>query len=79
MQMNFPTSDLQFLALMIRKVRAQDQITIKEEARLDAIVANGYSSPADLEAFAAQGGSPAPVAVETEIDRYPGATRVPRR
>lgn len=42
--MNFPTSDIQFIAGMLKKTRAGDQITVAEAARLDQIEAKGYST-----------------------------------
>lgn len=41
--MNYPTSDIQFVAQMLRKVRAGDQVPASEEYRLDQIAEKGYS------------------------------------
>lgn len=41
--MNYPTSDIQFVAAMLRKVRAGDQVTSTESHRLDQLAARGYS------------------------------------
>jgi hypothetical protein len=38
-----PTSDIQFLAILLRKVRSGDQITSEEGLRLDQIAGVGHS------------------------------------
>lgn len=42
--MNYPTSDIQFLAQMLLRVRAGDQIGTKETHRLEQIADTGRSS-----------------------------------
>lgn len=39
--MNFPTSDLQFLAQMILRTRSNDQIPAADAARLERLAATG--------------------------------------
>jgi hypothetical protein len=42
--MNHPTSDIQFLAQIILKVRDGDQVTVAEGTRLTAIAEVGHST-----------------------------------
>lgn len=42
--MNYPTSDIQFIAQMLLRVRAGDQIGTKETHRLEQIADKGQSS-----------------------------------
>jgi hypothetical protein len=44
--MNYPTSDLQFVAQMVKKVREGDQVTVSDEERLAMIALKGHSSMA---------------------------------
>lgn len=44
---NYPTSDIQFLAEMIRRIRRSDQITSAEAHRIDVLASEGHSSSAD--------------------------------
>lgn len=41
--MNYPTTDQQFLAEMLRRTIDHDQITIAERGRLDQIATQGFS------------------------------------
>lgn len=69
--MNHPTSDIQFIAQMLIRVRDGDQIVHEEDVRLNDIATKGYSSVTDA--------PPAPIAPnmdEAELRRqHPGATR----
>jgi hypothetical protein len=48
-EMNYPTSDIQFLAEMVNRTRRGDQITGAEGHRLDVLRTQGHSSSADEE------------------------------
>lgn len=65
--MNYPTTDQQFLADMLRRTIDHDQITIAERGRLDQIATQGFSRTPVAE-------TPAPSFEEP----LPGATRVER-
>jgi hypothetical protein len=55
----FPSTDLQFVAQMLRRTRAQDQITAGESRRLDEIADHGRTIT-DPEAPVISGAVPAP-------------------
>lgn len=76
--MNYPTSDIQFIAGIIRKVRAGDQVTVQEEARLNEIEAQGHSvapidgtpesiSPPRVQAVRSMG-PPQPSTIQTQTN-----------
>lgn len=68
--MNYPTSDIQFIAAMLLRTRAGDQITAGEANRLEVIATNGFSNSSDEVA------PEAPAAVASPEVVHPDATRV---
>ncbi len=44
MNPNYPESDIQFLARMLLRVQAQDQIATKDQNRMEEIARVGHSS-----------------------------------
>lgn len=62
------TSDLQFVAQMLLKSHAQDQITVAEHTRLEDIAENGRTT----------GKKPARNTMEIVDPAHAGATRVER-
>jgi hypothetical protein len=47
--MNYPTSDVQFLAQMLIRVRAADQISSAETRRLEQLADRGHTSVPSVE------------------------------